>query len=81
MRRWRNSDSGGHPSSGCGALIFQKLGGVLLGFNVDPEFSDALDGLILVDLKKTEPKLLKRYLPEVGTRKESHVTLKSILDN
>ncbi len=41
---------------------YLKLGGKLLGFNVDPEFSDTLDGLILVDLTKTEPKLLERYL-------------------
>jgi putative hemolysin len=41
---------------------YLKLGGKLLGFNVDSEFCDALDGLILVDLTKTEPKLLERYL-------------------
>jgi putative hemolysin len=41
---------------------YLKLGGKLLGFNVDPDFSDALDGLILVDLTKTEPKLVERYL-------------------
>jgi hypothetical protein len=41
---------------------YLKLGGKLLGFNVDPEFSNALDGLIVVDLTKTEPKLLERYL-------------------
>lgn len=41
---------------------YLKLGGKLLGFNVDPEFSWALDGLILVDLTQTEPKLLERYL-------------------
>jgi putative hemolysin len=41
---------------------YLKLGGKLLGFNVDPQFADALDGLILVDLTKTEPKLLQRYL-------------------
>jgi putative hemolysin len=41
---------------------YLKLGGKLLGFNVDPEFSNALDGLILVDLTKTEPRLLERYL-------------------
>jgi len=40
---------------------YLKLGGKLLGFNVDPEFSDALDGLIVVDLTKTEPRLLDRY--------------------
>jgi putative hemolysin len=41
---------------------YLKLGGKLLGFNLDPNFSDALDGLILVDLTETEPKLLARYL-------------------
>jgi putative hemolysin len=48
---------------------YLKLGGKLLGFNVDPKFSDALDGLILVDLTKTEPKLLERYL---GKREAAH---------
>jgi putative hemolysin len=38
------------------------LGGRLLGFNVDKSFGDALDGLIVVDLTQTEPKLLARYL-------------------
>jgi putative hemolysin len=41
---------------------YLKLGGKLLGFNVDPNFSDTLDGLILVDLTQTEPRLLQRYL-------------------
>ncbi|MBN9656741.1 MAG: lysophospholipid acyltransferase family protein [Acidobacteria bacterium] len=41
---------------------YLKLGGKLLGFNVDPEFSNALDGLILVDLLRTDRKLLQRYL-------------------
>ena len=41
---------------------YLKLGGQLLGFNVDPQFSNVVDGLILVDLTKTEPKLLDRYL-------------------
>jgi putative hemolysin len=41
---------------------YLKLGGKLLGFNIDPKFSNALDGLILVDLTKTDPKLLERYL-------------------
>jgi len=41
---------------------YLKLGGKLLGFNVDPQFANVLDGLILVDLTKTEPKLLERYL-------------------
>jgi putative hemolysin len=41
---------------------YLKLGGKLLGFNLDPEFSDTLDGLIVVDLTRTEPRLLDRYL-------------------
>ena len=41
---------------------YLKLGGRLLGFNVDPEFSNALDGLIVVDLAATPRPLLERYL-------------------
>lgn len=41
---------------------YLKLGGKLLAFSVDPQFSDALDGLIVVDLTKTPSKLLERYL-------------------
>jgi putative hemolysin len=62
---------------------YLKLGGKLLGFNLDPEFSDALDGLIVVDLTKTEPRLLERYFGKAeaqdflkhqkGTRSEKHV--------
>jgi hypothetical protein len=41
---------------------YLKLGGKLLGFNIDSEFSNALDGLILVDLTQTDVKILERYL-------------------
>jgi putative hemolysin len=41
---------------------YLRLGGRLLGFSVDPAFSNALDGLIVADLTRTEPKLLERYL-------------------
>ncbi|MBL8222974.1 MAG: GNAT family N-acetyltransferase, partial [Bryobacterales bacterium] len=41
---------------------YLKLGGKLLGFNVDEEFSNVVDGLIVVDLTRTEPRLLERYL-------------------
>lgn len=47
---------------------YLKLGGKLLGFNVDPDFSDVLDGLILVDLTKTDPKILKRYMGDKGLK-------------
>ncbi len=43
---------------------YLKLGGRLLGFNVDPNFSDVLDGLIWVDLLEIDPKILVRFLGE-----------------
>ncbi|MGD8591505.1 MAG: lysophospholipid acyltransferase family protein [Gammaproteobacteria bacterium] len=41
---------------------YLKLGGTLLGFNVDHDFNNALDGLIMVDLVKTDPKVLSKYM-------------------
>jgi putative hemolysin len=43
---------------------YLKLEGRLLGHNVDPEFSNVLDVLIVVDLRRTPAKTLKRYLGE-----------------
>ena len=37
-----------------------------MGFNVDPAFSYVMDGLILVDLTKTEPNILERYMGKEG---------------
>jgi len=45
---------------------YLKLGGRLLGFNVDPEFSDVLDVLIMVDLRQTAKKILGRYMGRDG---------------
>lgn len=39
-----------------------KLGGRFLEFNVDKEFNDALDGLIVVDLRETEKELLEYFM-------------------
>ncbi len=41
---------------------YLKLGGQILAFSLDPGFSNVLDGFILVDLNKTDPKLLERYM-------------------
>ncbi|MEJ7607840.1 MAG: GNAT family N-acyltransferase [Bryobacteraceae bacterium] len=41
---------------------YLKLGGKLVAFNVDPHFANALDGLIVVDLRRTEVKTVERYL-------------------
>jgi putative hemolysin len=45
---------------------YLKLGGKLLGFNVDPQFSRVVDGLILVDLAQTNPMVLEKYLGKEG---------------
>ncbi len=45
---------------------YLKLGGVFLGFNVDPEFSDVVDGLVLVDLLKMNRRLTRFYFTEEG---------------
>jgi putative hemolysin len=41
---------------------YAKIGGKLLGFNVDRKFSDVLDGLVLVDLRQTDAAVLDRYM-------------------
>lgn len=55
-------------SKGIPVLLRQylKLGGRLLGFNSDDQFSEALDGLIMVDLRTSEPRVLARYMGEAG---------------
>ncbi len=39
-----------------------KLGARLLEFSVDPQFANALDGMILVDLRRSDRGLLERYM-------------------
>jgi len=48
---------------------YLKLGGTLLGLNVDPDFENALDGLIRVDLRKTPMAMLARYFDEQTIQK------------
>jgi putative hemolysin len=47
---------------------YLKLGGEIAGFNVDTAFCNVLDGLIIVDLTRTEPRMLERYLGKDGSR-------------
>lgn len=42
------------------------LGGKLLAFNLDPAFSNVIDGLILVDLQGTDQRQLRRYMGKEG---------------
>jgi putative hemolysin len=46
---------------------YMKLGGKFLGFNVDAKFSNVLDGLLVVDLRKAKPDLLARYFGKKGS--------------
>jgi putative hemolysin len=41
---------------------YARIGGKMVGFNVDRKFSNVLDGLVVVDLRKTKPAVLERYL-------------------
>ena len=41
---------------------YLKLGGRILAFNVDPDFGDCVDGLILVDLRRTDAKVRAHYM-------------------
>jgi putative hemolysin len=45
---------------------YLKLGGRMLGFNVDRDFGNALDCLVLVDLRKTDPRVLRKYMSDSG---------------
>jgi putative hemolysin len=53
------SDSKGIP-----ILIRQylKLGAKMLGFNRDKAFNNTIDGLIRVDLRETDPRILSKYM-------------------
>ena len=43
---------------------YLKMNATLLSFNIDPDFSDVLDGLLMSDMTTTDPKLLKLYMGE-----------------
>ena len=45
---------------------YMKVGGTILAFNVDKAFSNVLDGLIMVDLRKTDPARLETYMSKTG---------------
>ena len=45
---------------------YSRLGGRLIGFNVDAKFSNVLDGLVVMDLRQTQPSSLERYMGKSG---------------
>jgi len=45
---------------------YLQLGGRLLGFNLDRNFADTLDGLIMVDVRQVDAAVLERYMGKRG---------------
>jgi putative hemolysin len=45
---------------------YLKLNGQFIAFNVDRDFADAIDGLVVVDLMQTDAKLLQRFMGKEG---------------
>jgi putative hemolysin len=45
---------------------YLKLGGELVAFHVDRRFANTVDGLIVVDLRKTDSRVLERYMGKDG---------------
>ncbi|KAF0094597.1 MAG: phospholipid/glycerol acyltransferase [Puniceicoccaceae bacterium 5H] len=57
-----------HKERGVPVLLRQylKFNATVLSFNVDPDFNDCIDSLILVDLTKSNERVLQHYLGEEG---------------
>ena len=45
---------------------YVKMRAVLLEFNVDRAFCDVVDGLVVVDLLRADPKMMERYMGTAG---------------
>ena len=52
---------------------YLRLNAFLLSFNLDASFGNCIDGLIVVDMRTAEPKLLRRYLGEEGYASYSRI--------
>ena len=48
---------------------YLSLNGRLVCFNRDPDFNDSLVGLIIVDVRKTDPKTLNRFMGAEGSKR------------
>ena len=59
-----------HKTKGVPVLLRQylKFSATMLSFNVDPEFNDCIDGLVLVDLSKTNERILRQYMGDEGLK-------------
>lgn len=57
-----------HDGKGMPVLLrhYLKLHAAIVDFNIDPSFSRVIDGLLVVDLLKTDGRLLQRFLGQQG---------------
>jgi putative hemolysin len=47
---------------------YLKLGGRIAAWSVDQQFSSVLDGLVIVDLRNTDPRVLEKYMGRDAAR-------------
>lgn len=45
---------------------YLKLNGQMISFNIDPDFGECLDGLVLVDFTKSDPKWVRSMMGDAG---------------
>ena len=60
---------------------YLKLGGKVLSFNLDRQFGNTLDGLMVVDLSNTDHRVLKRYMGREGFQRFMEYCPESALEN
>ncbi len=48
---------------------YLKLNGRFICFNIDPDFGDVLDGLIIVDMIKGDPRIFQKYFGKAAIRR------------
>ncbi len=44
--------------------VCENDGIIFSDFNIDPEFSDCVDGFVIVDIEKLKPKKRNRYMSQ-----------------
>jgi len=58
---------------------YLKFGGHILGFNIDPQFNNAIDCLLWCDLMQTEPRLLTKYMGDAANDyRERHTSTNGV---
>ena len=55
---------------------YLRLGGRTLAFNLDPAFNNSIDCLLMVDVRRTHPRVLRKYLPEHAVARIAAMSLR-----